>query len=180
MTSYGAIGDGTTDNAGSIQTAINAAASAGGGTVEVPSAGTLSTYLSGPIVLSNSVNLQIDSGAMLKMLPKASWPGGGNGVPFITGMGIHDVEISGLGTIDGQGSTWWGSDPRPDFVHFSSQCQRVLVQDVTLQNPPTFHLMLKGGNVSVTIQRVNINTPFPDSSHQYGRDGSGFDQRAGS
>ncbi len=162
VTSYGAVGDGTTDNAGSIQTAINAAASVGGGTVEVPSAGTLSTYLSGPIVLSNSVNLQIDSGAMLQMLPKASWPGGGNGVPFITGMGIHDVEISGSGTIDGQGSTWWpgcNDCARPDFIHFSSQCQRVLVQDVTLQNAPTFHLMLKGENVSVTIQRVTINTP---------------------
>jgi polygalacturonase/PKD repeat protein len=156
--SFGAVGDGTTDNSNAIQTAINALAAAGGGTVEVPSAGSLSTYLSGPINLSSSINLQIDSGAMLKMLPKASWPGGGNGVPFITGMGIHDVEISGSGTIDGQGSTWWGSDPRPDFIHFSSQCQRVLVQDLTLQNAPTFHLMLKGANVSVTIQRITINT----------------------
>jgi polygalacturonase/PKD repeat protein len=162
VTNYGAVGDGVTDNSGSIQNTINAAALAGGGTVEVPSAGTLSTYLSGPIVLSNSVNLQIDSGAMLQMLPKTNWPGGGNGVPFITGMGIHDVEISGTGTIDGQGGTWWpgcNDCPRPDFIHFSSQCQRVLIQDVTLQNAPTFHLMLKGGNVSVTIQRITINTP---------------------
>jgi polygalacturonase/PKD repeat protein len=158
--SFGAVGDGTTDNSNAIQTAINTAESqSGGGTVEIPSAGSLSTYLSGPITLSSGINLQIDSGAMLQMLPKASWPGGGNGVPFITGMGIHDVEITGSGTIDGQGSTWWGSDPRPDFIHFSSQCLRVLVQGVTLQNPPTFHLMLKGGNVSVTIQGITINTP---------------------
>ncbi|HVM59945.1 MAG TPA: glycosyl hydrolase family 28 protein [Verrucomicrobiae bacterium] len=161
VTNYNAVGDGTTDNSGSIQNAINAVAALGGGTVEIPSGGSLSTYLSGPITLASSVNLQIDSGAMLQMLPKTSWPGGGSGVPFINGAGLHDVEISGPGTIDGQGSTWWpAGDPRPYFIDFSSQCQRVLIQNVTLQNPPKFHLMLKGGNVSVTIQDVNINTPF--------------------
>ena len=108
VTDYGAVGDGVTDNSGSIQNTINAAAAAGGGTVEVPAAGTLSTYLSGPIALSNSVNLQIDSGAMLQMLPMTNWPGGGNGPAFITGAGIHDVEISGSGTIDGQGAALVG------------------------------------------------------------------------
>jgi polygalacturonase/PKD repeat protein len=164
VTNYGAVGDGVTDNSGSIQNTINAAAAAGGGTVEIPSAGSLSTYLSGPIVLSNSVNLQIDSGAMLRMLPETNWPGGETGPPFITGAGVHDVEISGSGTIDGQGAAWWSccSGPgstRPDFINFSDASQRILIQNVTLQNPPTFHLMLKGGNVSVTIQGITINTP---------------------
>jgi hypothetical protein len=74
ITSFGAIGDGTTDNAGSIQNAINAAASAGGGTVVVAAVGVLTNYLSGPINLSNNICIQINGGAKLQMLPMSSWP----------------------------------------------------------------------------------------------------------
>jgi polygalacturonase len=44
-----------------------------------------------------------------------------------------------------------------------------LIQDVTLTNPPTFHLMLKGKNGSITIQRININTD-PTSPNTDGMD----------
>ncbi len=164
---FGAVGDGVTNNAAAIQKTIYAAAGAGGGTVEIPSAGTLSTYLSGPIVLSNNVNLMIDVGAMLQMLPRSSWP---NTATFISGNSLHDVEISGLGTIDGQGTNWWfpQASSRPYFISFSA-CTNVLVQDVTLQNPPTFHLLLKGNNAGVTIQGITINTPG-DSPNTDGMD----------
>ena len=104
-----------TVDATAIQSTINAAAAAGGGTVEIPSAGTLSTYLSGPIVLSNNMNLKIDSGAMLQMLTQSNWPGT---TTFISGTTLHDVEISGLGTIDGQGTNWWFplASSRPNFI----------------------------------------------------------------
>ncbi|HXI84332.1 MAG TPA: glycosyl hydrolase family 28 protein [Verrucomicrobiae bacterium] len=164
---FGAVGDGVTNNATAIQSTINAAAAAGGGTVEIPSAGSLSTYLSGPIVLSNNVNLKIDGGAMLQMLPRSNWPGTAT---FISGTTLHDVEISGLGSIDGQGTNWWFplAGSRPNFISFSG-CTNVLVQDVTLQNPPTFHLMLKGNNAGITIQGIIINTPG-DSPNTDGMD----------
>ena len=167
VTDFGALGDVMTNNAAAIQSTINAAAAAGGGTVEIPSASTLSTYLSGPIVLSNNVNLKIDVGAMLQMLPRANWPGTST---FISGTTLHDVEISGLGTIDGQGTNWWFllASSRPNFISFSG-CTNVLVQDVTLQNPPTFHLMLKGNNAGITIQGIIINTPG-DSPNTDGMD----------
>ena len=167
ITNFGALGDGVSNNATAIQSTINAAAAAGGGTVEIPSAGTLSTYLSGPIVLSNNVNLEIDSGAMLQMLTRSNWPGA---TTFISGTTLHDVEISGLGTIDGQGTNWWFplAGSRPNFISFSG-CTNVLVQDVTLQNPPTFHLMLKGNNAGITIQGIIINTPG-DSPNTDGMD----------
>src|SRR5580698_3321069 len=66
---YGAIGDGLTNNAAAIQSAINDASANGGGTVEIPADGTLSTYLCGPINLASGINLQVDGGAMLQMLP---------------------------------------------------------------------------------------------------------------
>ncbi len=167
VTTFGAVGDGVTNNAAAIQSTISAAAAAGGGTVEIPSAGTLSTYLSGPIVLSNNMNLKIDSGAMLQMLTLSNWPGT---TAFISGTTLHDVEISGLGTIDGQGTNWWFplASSRPNFINFSG-CTNVLIQDVTLQNPPTFHLMLKGNNAGITIQGITINTPG-DSPNTDGMD----------
>jgi polygalacturonase len=164
ITDFGAVGDGVTNNAVAIQNTINAAAAAGGGVVVVPVSGTLSNYLSGPIGLSNSVNLQVNAGATLKMLPRASWP---SLLPaFISGSGLHDIEISGSGTIDGNAgfgsANWWpnlDTAHRPDFINFDGSCTRILIQGVTLQNPPAFHLMLKGNNVSVTIQNITINTP---------------------
>jgi Glycosyl hydrolases family 28/Immunoglobulin domain/Cadherin-like domain/Immunoglobulin I-set domain len=158
VTKYGAVGDGATVNTTAIQNAINAASAAGGGTVEIPAAA--GAYLSGPLTLKSKINLQVDSGAELQMLPYASWSGT---TTFINGSSISDVEISGSGTIDGQGSDWWtayksSGISRPNFINFSS-CNRISILDVTLQNPPTFHLMLKNNNGNLTIQGITINTP---------------------
>ena len=169
---FGGLGNGVSNNAAAIQSAINTAAGAGGGTVIVPAGGTLSTYLSGPIVLSSSINLEVDSGATLKMLPRfatasvTNWPSPSL-PPFISASGLNDIEISGSGIIDGNagfGSTNWWQSPtldeslRPHMIDFSG-CTRVLIQGVTLQNPPVFHMLLKGNNVSVTIQNITENTP---------------------
>jgi polygalacturonase len=158
-TNYGAMGDGLTNNAGAIQAAINAASTAGGGTVEITAAG--SNYMCGPLTLKSSINFQVDAGATLQMLPIASWPGS---TTFINGSGLHDVEISGSGTIDGNAhfgtGEWWApASSRPNFINFDSKTTRILIQNVTLQNPPTFHLMLKGNNANITIQGITINTP---------------------
>lgn len=165
VTNFGAVGDGVMNNAGAIQSTIAAATNAGGGIVEIPSAGTLSTYLSGPITLFSNIDLQVDAGATLEMLPRASWPAGPP--DFITASGVNDIAITGAGTIEGQGSTWWPfnltESQKPNMVNFGNKCTRVLIQGVTFQNAPVFHLMLKGNNVSVTVQDVTINTPFPGS-----------------
>ncbi|HEX4343442.1 MAG TPA: glycosyl hydrolase family 28 protein [Verrucomicrobiae bacterium] len=162
ITAFGAVSSPTAANTTAIQNTINAAAAAsGGGTVEIPAG----TYLSGPLTMKSLVNLQIDSGATLMMLPKSSW----SGSTFINGSSIHDVEISGSGTIDGNahfGATeWWGvettgtaASSRPAMINFSG-CSRILIQDVTLQNPPTFHVVIKGNNINVTVQRITMNTP---------------------
>jgi len=170
VTSFGAVGDGVSTNTTAIQNAINAAATnSAGGIVEIPAAG--SPYLCGPLAMSNKVNLQIDSGATLMMLPFGSWPN--SSTPFINGSSLHDVTISGSGTIDGQGAAWWGEFntngvARPNFINFSSTT-RLLIQDVHLRNPPTFHLMLKGNNASITIRRIDIDTD-PNSPNTDGMD----------
>jgi polygalacturonase len=164
ITNFGAFGNGVSNNATAIQSAINAAGAAGGGTVIVAAVGVLTNYLSGPFNLTNNVCLQINTGTKLQMLPMSSWPN--SSTPFIRGSKLHDVAISGQGTIDGQGAAWWtafnsnGSLVRPDMIILSTSTN-LLFQTVTLQNPPIYHLVLDGTNQSVTAQNLNINTVSP-------------------
>src|SRR5438093_6037312 len=132
--SFGAFGNGSSNNAAAINAAIPAINTAGGGTVEIsPGSASLTSYLSGPITMKSSVNLQIDSGTKLQMLPKSSWTSGTT--PFIFGNTLTDVEISGTGTLDGNAgfdsnsiANWWGPPPpsnspaanRPNFVQFDN------------------------------------------------------------
>jgi len=60
-TQYGANSNGVTLSTTGIQKAVQAAADAGGGTVEL----TKGTYLSGTIFFRSNVTLQLDSGATL-------------------------------------------------------------------------------------------------------------------
>jgi len=165
---YGAVNDGVATNTTAIQNAINQAARGGktntlyGGTVEIPPG----VYLSGPLCLSNDVNLQIDAGATLQMLPYGSYPGGTSPTDFISASKLHDIEISGSGTIDGQGAVWWatnnatsGGINRPKALFAPSNCTNILVRDVTLQNPPNTHISFRSICVNVTVDHVNINTP---------------------
>ena len=48
ITTYGAVGDGTTNDAAAIQAAVDAASAAGGGVVRVPAG---RTFLSGSVTL---------------------------------------------------------------------------------------------------------------------------------
>ncbi len=55
---FGAKGDGTTKDTVAIQSAIDACAAQGGGTVKL----TAGTYLSAPIVLKSNITLHLDKG----------------------------------------------------------------------------------------------------------------------
>ncbi|MFO1476684.1 MAG: glycosyl hydrolase family 28 protein [Verrucomicrobiota bacterium] len=153
---YNAVSGGVITNTTAIQNAINAAGAAGGGTVEIPAG----TFLCGPINLTNKVNLQLDAGATLLFLPENKYPNA-TGTPAypISTANCNDVEISGSGTIDGNGAGWWSANPpnRPYMIYFS-KCQRVWVRNVTLQNPPKMHLVFKNSASNVTIDGVTINT----------------------
>jgi polygalacturonase len=163
VTNYGAVGDGVTISTIAISNAIVAAGNAGGGTVEIPAAA--GAYLCGPLLFRSSVNLQIDTNATLKMLPYGTWPGGSTPPDFIVGSSLHDVEISGFGTIDGSGTAtgWWQSptlptSARPYMISLNT-CQRVLIQQVTLKNAPKMHISLKNKGGNITILGITINTP---------------------
>jgi polygalacturonase len=160
VTNYGAIGNGLKDNTANIQNAINAA-SAAGGIVEIPAG----TFLSGPITLYSSIRLQVDTNALLQMLPYGTYPGGSTGAQtFIYCDNVHDLEICGGGVIDGQGAAWWAvyatntSLVRPMMLNLYS-CNRLFIHDITFQNPPYHHCGLRGNGGNITISNLTVHTP---------------------
>ena len=179
--SYGAVGNGVFTNTTAISNAIVAAAAGGttngliGGTVEIPPG----IFLCGPLVLKNNVNLQVDAGAILRMLPFDQYPkawitnGAGywftNVSDFISGSSLTNIEISGSGAIDGQGAPWWpwadtnsNIADRPRMISLNG-CNGELIQNVTLSNSPMFHIAIGGSAKNSTVQGVTIWAP--SSSH---------------
>src|SRR5581483_6665038 len=132
ITDHGAVAGDATDNTKAMQATIDAAAKGGGGVVEV-SAG---EFLSGPIQFESGINLRLDDGATLKMLPIDRYPGGTRSpASFISGQKLHDIAITGHGMIDGQGAAWWPLAKtqrfarRPRMIALGG-CDRILIEDV--------------------------------------------------
>lgn len=102
---YAAISDGKTINTKTIQEAIDACASAGGGTVTVPPG----VFLTGTLILKSDVNLYLDAGAVLKgssdikdylvyNSPHADYP---SYYGIIYAHKAENVSITGQGAING-------------------------------------------------------------------------------
>jgi polygalacturonase len=159
---YGATGDGEATNTGAIQAAINAASAAGGGVVEIPKG----IFLCGPVQLASKINLHLDAGALLRMLPMGKYPvGTGKSAGFISGDALHDVAITGSGAIDGQGAPWWplaktaDDNKRPRMLTIGGA--RLLIEGITMSNSPMFHIAL-GKSSDVTVHGVTIRAPASD------------------
>ncbi|MGH7992053.1 MAG: glycosyl hydrolase family 28 protein [Limisphaerales bacterium] len=179
---FNAAGDGVTDNTLAISNAIVQASQGGntnnlyGGTVRIPAPG---VFVSGPLTLRNNVNVQIDAGATLQMLPLnlfTNYPAQnqtfGN---LFYASGLTNLEISGSGTIDGQGSNWWSApgsvfNNRPYMIFFNGNCGQVLIQNVTLRNPPKMHIVFKGSDNNITVQGIIINTTATNAANTDGID----------
>jgi polygalacturonase len=101
---------------------------------------------------------------MLQMLPLGTYPNGTtNAQTFIGCNKVHDLEISGRGTIDGQGAAWWKAFRanheviRPMMLNLIS-CNRLFIHDITFQNPPDHHCGLRKDGGNITISNLTVNT----------------------
>ena len=161
VTDHGAVGDGKVDDTQAIQATIAEAVKADGGVVVIPSG----SYLSGPLKLASGLELRIESGATLRMLPMDRYPGGSTAPQnFLAGTKLQDVAITGAGTIDGQGADWWprykeAGFKRPVMISVLSS-RRVLIENLTLKNSPSFHIAVGGEHI--TVRGVTIRAPPSD------------------
>ncbi|MGB7266086.1 MAG: glycoside hydrolase family 28 protein, partial [Terracidiphilus sp.] len=151
---YGAKSDGVTKDTRAIQSAIDACAARGGGTVRLASG----TFLTGPIVLKSRITLEVDSGAtLLGSQDHADYPEVTELheralQPLISAANAQHVTIRGGGIIDGNGKPWWdavyahraGSNfvaaMRPRLILFD-HCAHVLIENVTIQNSASWQVV---------------------------------------
>ena len=190
LADFGAVGDGRTLNTIAFTKAIAAVKKAGGGRLIVPAG----VFVTAPFTLCSALDLHLATGAVIKApetfaalgLPDpASFKtqAEANAAykvpdPLITGKNLHDVALTGPGTIDGSGAHWWAwseraarnaakTQPgrvvyrRPHLVVITG-CERLLVADLTLTNSSMFHLVPK--NITdLTIERVKVRAPWDGS-----------------
>jgi polygalacturonase len=137
-------------------------------------------FLTMPFKLASSINLHLDKGAAILISDDiTNYPVVKNRyVDSITASNAHDIEISGEGTIDGQGQAWWAAfrtnstmTHRPYMIKLTG-CTRLLVTGVTLQNSPMFHLVPQNCT-DVTIRGIHIHSPS-DAPNTDGIDPSGW------
>jgi polygalacturonase len=173
---FGTKGDGQTLDTAAIQSAINAAAQQGGGTVLIPAG----RFLTAPLTLASGIDFHLAAGAMVLIDDdRVRYPLIKNRFrDAITAEHAHDIQITGEGTIDGQGEAWWQAfraDPkmphRPFLIKLTD-CTRVKVTGVTLQNSPMFHLVTQNC-MDVTIRGITIHSPH-DAPNTDGVDPSGW------
>ncbi|HZI31801.1 MAG TPA: glycosyl hydrolase family 28 protein, partial [Candidatus Binatia bacterium] len=173
---FGATGDGKTLDTKAIQETIDTASTYGGGTVLIPAG----KFLTGPFTLANNVDLHLESNAVILIdNDMTHYPVANNRYQdAITAKGAHDIKITGEGTIDGQGEAWWKAfRANPKMTHRPyliklTDCTRVTITGVTLQNSPMFHLVPQNCT-DVTIQGITIHSP-EDAPNTDGIDPSGW------
>lgn len=157
---HGARGDGTTNDAKAIQAAIDACASAGGGTVLVPAG---ATYLTGSFTLKGNLEFRVERGARLLASPRQAdytgyaVPGDPNGVEgekrlFISAHEAHHLAITGGGIIDGNAKAFMTSELphiyrgnawRPHMMVLVG-CDHLTIRDVVLQDAGNWTLHMSG------------------------------------
>ena len=183
---YGAAGDGITDDTTAIQTAIDTCAAQGGGTVPFDSG----VFLTAPVVLRDHILLRVNSGATIlgttdqsRYLPAYIGTPYRPGEALISTSGASDVGIIGGGMIDGQGDvvpsggqSWYqlaatatfpyasypfapssNGLPRPWLVEFW-MTDHIVVQDVQLARSPMWTLVPRYAS-DVTIVGVGDHAP---------------------
>lgn len=141
---YGAQGDGETLCTAAIQKAIDACASAGGGTVRLPAG----TWLSGTLRLESHVTLWLDAGCTLRGSPNLEdYPENEPKLrsytdqyvcqSLIAGEDLQQVAIRGQGVIDGSGGSFhWRKYRNRPYVIRLVNCRDVSIEGVTLRGSP--------------------------------------------
>ena len=162
---FGATGDGKKMDTAAIQKAIDAAATAGGGTVWFSTG----TYLTGSVFLKSHVKLHLDQGALLLGSPQRSDYFKLNFLGLIIADKQEDIGIEGTGVINGQGrllavgyempvthGRWPNAREaeRPVIINFRN-CQNIAIRDVTLTNSACWMQLYRDCR-NITVENITV------------------------
>ncbi len=164
ITSFGAVGNGSTMNTTFIQDAVDSCHNSGGGIVRVPQG----NFLTATVFLKSNVIIQIDSGATITGASSTSdYP---DVIPLIRSYtdhysqrsvfyaeGQHNIGIIGKGSFEGNGlsaSFYLDQGNKPYGFRFIS-CTNVRYEGVTLHNSG-FWMMHNQDIDTLVIKNINI------------------------
>ena len=185
ISDFGAVADGKTINTASIQKAIDQAAAAGGGVVEIP----VGIWRSGSIFLKQGVGLNLAENAILlgsdqiEDYPKMETRIEGHFEPWrmalVNAREIDHVRIGGKGVIDGNGITFWAQfwqrrkeNPkctnleveRPRLM-FIDRCKDVRIEGISLRYSGFWNLHLYRCS-DVLVEGLAITAPTRHTKHR--------------
>ncbi|MGA2051745.1 MAG: glycosyl hydrolase family 28 protein [Opitutales bacterium] len=176
VSDYGAVADGATMNTAAIQKAIDAAAAAGGGMVEIPKG----TFLSGSIFLKKGVELYLDDGAVLKGSEKIDdYPMQQTRIEghfqqwrqaLVNAQNLDWVRIEGPGQLNGSGPVYWNAfnearranrsvtnlDVQRPRLMYIDRCQNVHIAGLSLQDSGFWNLHVYKSH-DVLVDGLHIN-----------------------
>ena len=171
---FGAKGDGVTDDAVAIQKAIDRCSAEGGGVVLLPRN---HVFLSGPVELKSNVELHLEATATLKANPNESiyqlsafGENRGEGMLWLWAKDAENISVTGKGTIHGNGIAFMGAeledsyelkpladqtfDPRPHVLTLTN-VQNLTIRNVTIKEGAYWTVHLIGCNEAV-IDGINL------------------------
>ena len=174
VTTFGAKGDGKTDDAVAIQKAIDECSKEGGGMVLFPRN---HVFISGPVELKSNVEIHLEATATWKANPDESiynlsafGENRGEGMLWLYANDAENISITGKGTIHGNGIAFMGAeledsyelkpladqafDPRPHVLTLTD-VRNLTIRDVTIREGAYWTVHLIGCNEAV-IDGINL------------------------
>ncbi|KAL9279744.1 putative polygalacturonase [Arabidopsis thaliana] len=163
VTSFGAIGDGKTDDTKAFLKAWEAVCKGGHNRkILVPQG---KTFMLKPLTFigpckSSTISLSIRGNLVA---PGYTWYAG-RYPTWISFDSINGLVVTGGGTIDGRGSLWWGNvNNRPCAMHFNN-CNGLRISNLRHLNSPRNHVGLScSQNIEVTGLRMTAPGDSPNT-----------------
>ncbi|URE27668.1 Glycosyl hydrolases family 28 [Musa troglodytarum] len=171
--SFGALGDGSSDDTQAFRAAWKAACTAESSVLLVPSDGVFmitSTILSGPC--KPGFVLQID-GVLMPPDGPDCWPASDSKKQWLVFYRVDGMTLKGEGTIEGNGEDWWnlpckphrgpkgstlpGPCDSPALIRFFMS-YNLTVRGLRIENSPQFHVKFDGCE-GVHIEDLSIRSP---------------------
>ncbi|OMO53421.1 Glycoside hydrolase, family 28 [Corchorus capsularis] len=173
VTSFGAVGDGSSDDTAAFREAWKAACAVESATILVPSDKEFiitSTIFSGPC--KPGLVFQVD-GVLMPPDGPDCWPTADSRKQWLVFYRLDDMKLTGNGIIEGNGHKWWelpckphrgpngstlkGPCDSPAMIRFFMS-SNLVVSGLRIQNSPQFHMKFDGCE-GVLIEKLSISTP---------------------